>query len=67
MSNKTSNTNSPSLGHYFTNNAEREALIRLCERRHEAAAALWPEASDCRERSRLEDALEQLLELIKFP
>ena len=46
--------------HLAAGDAERE-------RRHEAAAALWPEASDCRERSRLEDALEQLLELIKFP
>ena len=65
MSNETSFTEN-NIGHYFTNNAERSALIRLCEQRRAVAKFLWSEPSDCREQSRLEDALEQLLELIKF-
>ena len=60
MSNETSITN------HFTN-AEREALIRLCEQRRTVAKLLWSEPSDIREQSRLEDALEQLLKLIEFP
>ena len=60
MSNETSITN------HFTN-AEREALIRLCEQRRTGAKLLWSEPADIREQSRLEDALEQLHELIKFP
>ena len=60
MSNETSITN------HFTN-AEREALIRLCEQRRTVAKLLWSEPADIREQSRLEDALEQLHELIKFP
>lgn len=50
---------------HFTT-AEREALIRLCEQRRTVARLLWSEPSDIREQSRLEDALEQLLELVKF-
>ncbi len=55
-----------SITQHFTN-AEREALIRLCEQRRTVAKFLWSEPSDNREQSRLEDALEQLHELIKFP
>ena len=51
--------------HFST--AEREALIRLCESREAVASFLWPSASDCREKARLEAGLEQLLELIKYP
>lgn len=58
---------SPNIGHYFSNNAEREALIRLCEQRRTVSKFLWSEPSDSREQSRLEDALEQLLKLIEFP
>ncbi|MDP3848704.1 MAG: hypothetical protein Q8R10_19985 [Pseudomonas sp.] len=50
--------------HFCT--SEREALIRLCERREEVCGFLWPNGSDCREQSRLDDGLEQLLELIKY-
>jgi hypothetical protein len=53
------------MGNYFTT-AEREALIRLCESREAVSSFLWPSGSDCREKSRLEDGLEQLLELIKY-
>lgn len=53
------------VGDHFST-AEREALIRLCEQREAVAGFLWPEGSDCREKSRLEDAMEQLLELIKY-
>ena len=55
-----------SITQHFTN-AEREALIRLCVQRRAVAKLLWSEPSDIREQSRLEDALEQLHELIKFP
>lgn len=54
-----------SINQHFTT-AEREALIRLCEQRRTVAKLLWSEPSDIREQSRLEDALEQLLELVKF-
>lgn len=50
---------------HFTS-AEREALIRLCEQRRTVAKFLWSDPSDIREPSRLEDALDQLLELVKF-
>ncbi len=53
------------IAQHFTT-AEREALIRLCEQRRTVARLLWSEPSDIREQSRLEDALEQLLELVKF-
>lgn len=55
-----------SITQHFTN-AEHEALIRLCEQRQAVSIFLWPEPSDCREKTRLNDALEQLLELIKLP
>lgn len=54
-----------SIANHFTN-AEREALIRLCEQRRTVAKLLWSEPADIREQSRLEDALEQLFELIQF-
>ena len=54
-----------SINQHFTN-AEHEALIHLCEQRRTVAKLLWSEPSDIREQSRLEDALEQLLELVKF-
>ena len=50
---------------HFTS-AKREALIRLCEQRRTVAKLLWSEPFDIREQSRLEDALDQLHELIKF-
>ena len=59
-------TNETSITQHCTN-AEREALIRLCEQRRAVAKLLWSEPADIREQSRLEDALEQLHELIKFP
>ncbi len=59
-------SNENSITQHFTN-AEREALIRLCEQRRTVAKLLWSEPSDIREQSRLEDALEQLLKLIEFP
>ena len=58
-------SNEPSMGDHFTT-AEREALIRLCEQRRAVAEFLWSEPSDCREQSRLEDALELLLEMIMY-
>lgn len=57
--------NETSITSHFTN-AEREALIRLCEQRRAVAKLLWSEPSGCREQSRLDDALEQLHALIKF-
>ncbi len=65
MSNETSLT-TPNIGHYFSNNAEREALIMLCQNRQEVAAFLLPGPGYSRDRSRLEDALEYLNELIQF-
>jgi hypothetical protein len=56
----------PKLGHFFSNNAEREALIMLCKNRQEVAAFLLPGPGYSRDRSRLEDALEYLHELIDF-
>ncbi|SDU13803.1 hypothetical protein SAMN05216296_1990 [Pseudomonas pohangensis] len=53
------------IGNHFST-SEREALIRLCESREAVASFLWSSGSDCREKSRLEDAMEQLLDLIKY-
>jgi len=53
------------VGDHFST-SEREALIRLCESRESVAGFLWPEDSDCREKTRLEAGLEQLLDLIKY-
>ncbi len=55
----------PKLGDYFSY-TDRELLILLCKNRNEVATAFFPSSSDCRDRVRLEGAMEQLLKLIKF-
>ena len=55
----------PKLGDYFSY-TDRELLILLCKNRNEVATAFFPSSSDCRDRVRLEGAMEQLLELIKL-
>lgn len=55
----------PSLADHFTH-GERDLLILLCEKRDEVAATIFTEASDSRDRGRLADTLEQLLNLIKI-
>lgn len=54
-----------SFGDHFSH-SERELLILLCEKRAQVAASFFPEYSSARERSRLEDALEQLLEMVQY-
>ena len=44
-------SNETSITQHFTN-AEREALIRLCEQRRAVAKFLWSEPTDIREQSR---------------
>lgn len=54
-----------SFGDHFSH-SEREMLILLCEKRTDVAASFFPEYGSARERSSLEDGLEQLLEMIQY-
>lgn len=56
---------SAKFGDHFSH-SERELLILLCEKRDQVAASFFPDHSSARERSRLEDALEQLLDMVQF-
>lgn len=55
----------PNFGEHLPT-AERELLILLCEKRDEVAAFLFPDYGSSRDRSRLDDALERLLEMIQY-
>lgn len=63
--NEEDDRHAPTFGDHFSH-SEREMLILLCEKRAEVAASFFPEYGSGRERSRLEDGLDQLLEMIQY-